>query len=110
MSEIQDRWNEYYADKRWIDTKGWCHLDGTPYSFIELEKQSDQRVSFLKTILKTIFYRLILMIVTVVCLKVFFENTHTMIAIIYNILRYVLVIRCIWIIIKNLFKKNLKFW
>ena len=110
MSEVQNNWNEYYADKQWIDTKGWCHLDGTPYSFRELERQSDLRVSFIKTILKTILYRLILMIVTWIFLNVFFENTHTMIAIIYNLLRYFLVIRCIWIIIKNLFRKNLKFW
>lgn len=38
MSDTQDKWNEYYADKRWIDTKGWCHMDGTPYSFKQLER------------------------------------------------------------------------
>lgn len=26
----QENWNEYYKDKQWIDTKGWCDLDGNP--------------------------------------------------------------------------------
>lgn len=33
MSKTQDKWNNYYADKQWIDTKGWCDLNGNPYDF-----------------------------------------------------------------------------
>lgn len=33
MLEVRNNWNDYYADKQWIDTKGWCDLDGNPYNF-----------------------------------------------------------------------------
>ena len=108
MSDVQDRWNEYYSDKIWIDTKGWCHLDGTPYTTKDFKRFSDKRVSFFKTIFKTILYEIILLIITGVCMSIFFENTHTTISLIYFLLSRVLCLRCIWIIIKNLFKRNLK--
>lgn len=110
MSDTQDKWNEYYADKIWIDTKGWCHLDGTPYSFKELDRQADKRVSLIKTILKTILYQLIGLIITLVCLFIFFENTHNAIILIYALSVYFFAFRCVWIVIKNLFKRNLKLW
>lgn len=110
MSDIQDKWNDYYADKKWVDTKGWCHLDGTPYSFKELEKQADYRTSLIKTILKTILYQFLLTVFAVFCLTIFYENTHAFIELIYVLSFYFMTIRCAWTIIKNLFKRNLKLW
>ncbi len=110
MSDVQDKWNSYYSDKKWVDTKGWCHMDGTPYSFKELNRQADHRLSFIKTILKTILYQFIGIIITVFCLCIFFENTHKAIVTIYDIYFYFLALRCIWLIVKNLFKKNIKLW
>lgn len=33
MSWVQENWNDYYKDKQWIDTKGWCDLNGNPIPF-----------------------------------------------------------------------------
>lgn len=110
MSDTQDKWNDYYADKKWVDTKGWCHLDGTPYSFNELEKQADHRISLIKTILKTMLHQFLWTIFIAICISIFYENTHIYIKAIYVIIFYYLAIRCTWRLLKNLFKRNLKLW
>lgn len=110
MANLQDKWDEYYADKIWIDTKGWCHLDGTPFTFEELRRQADKRASFLKTILKAMLYHFLWTLFMGVCLSIFYENTHTAIKLIHALVYHYISIRCIWIILKNLFKRNLKFW
>lgn len=38
-SKTQQKWNDYYADKQWIDTKGWCDLNGNPISFRQLDNE-----------------------------------------------------------------------
>lgn len=32
-SETQKKWHKYYEDKQWIDTKGWCDMNGNPLPF-----------------------------------------------------------------------------
>ena len=110
MSDVQDKWNEYYSDKVWIDTKGWCHLDGTPYTDRDFERRADKRVSLIKTILKTILYLIILSVATALSMMLFYENTHNVIFLIFFVMFHYLIIRCVWIVIKNLFKRNLKLW
>ena len=66
MSWVQDNWNDYYKDKQWIDTKGWCDLDGNPLPFehddefedlhpIILERVPNKKKSFFKILIDFVF-------------------------------------------------------
>lgn len=45
-SETQKHWHKFYSDKQWIDTKGWCDMNGNqlPHEHDELPKKKKPEV------------------------------------------------------------------
>ena len=111
-----------YKPTKQINKNKYYNEDGSIYSYRDKNRHqknkkspafktiitSKRRVSFIHTILNTLLYQFIFFICTVFCLMIFFENTHETILDIFAIVFYLLAIRCGWIIIKNLFERNLK--
>ena len=75
-SETQKRWHKFYEDKQWIDTKGWCDMNGNPLPFghDEVVKKSKLKIngsSDENDIDKGLFIQIIITVIALIGFAVF---------------------------------------
>ena len=99
MNKVQKRWNDFFADKEWSIRDGW-HYKGTH------RKYKGEYVSFFKTILLTILKLFITFVIG--CILDIITNMVMLSAYFIIIVWFIIVVRALYIIIKNLIKRNLR--
>ena len=122
MSWVQDNWNDYYKDKQWIDTKGWCDLDGNPLPFehddefedlrpIIIERVPNKKTSFFKVLIDFAFSYILFSFACVIfaCLAVdFLGIVPIYLFYLFIIVTIISAIRFVVTIIKLAFRGELK--
>lgn len=105
----QEHWNRFYADKQWIDTKGWCDLNGNPLPFERDEyfpksksvKHSDNEVNVVNFLLSTIAKLLVLSVLTIIALFKFNSTVYPIVTILFLVIAVSILIRMFIKILKQ---------